>query len=343
MPPAAILAGGMIVSAGASYLGSKKAAKGAERAAATQAQAEMSGAQVAAQSQRESLEYLKQREALPQHMREQALTRLGGVYGIPYSPTPQQTVAPQQAPGAVPTQVEGAAAPTGVNLQPENYPQQWNQQYNAQLKGLTPEVWALAEQRGIANPALLEGPELEQLKSDYDLSQQLQRVGYEPQAPGTIAPTVAQTPEAGTQFGQQDLIQQAMASPLYGAMMGGREAGEEAIMRRAGATGGLRSGNVQEAMYDYNTQLQNQALLQSYNQQLQGLQGLAGLPSYAPQIAGQMAGVGQTLGQGMIGAGTSRAQGQVASGQALQQGLQGVSNIVGSAAGQWADYKTPRI
>ena len=119
------------------------------------------------------------------------------------------------------------------------------------------------------------------------------------------------------------------------------EALEEAIMRHASATGGLRSGNVQEAMYDYNTQLQNQALLQSYNQQLQGLQGLAGLPSYAPQIASGMAGVGQTLGQGVSGAGQTIAQGQVAAGQAQQQGLQGISSIIGAGMGQIAGL--PRI
>lgn len=110
---------------------------------------------------------------------------------------------------------------------------------------------------------------------------------------------------------QQQLIEQAMASPLYGAIMGGQEAGEEAILRSAAATGGLRSGDVQSALYDYNTQLQNQALLQSYNQQLQGLQGLAGLPSGAADIAGLTSGIGQTLGQG-----------QIAAAQALQTGQQ---------------------
>lgn len=116
--------------------------------------------------------------------------------------------------------------------------------------------------------------------------------------------------EGGT-GSQQDLINKALQSPLYGALMGGKEAGEEAILRNASATGGLRSGNVQSAMYDYNTQLQNKALLESYNQQLSGLQGLAGLPSYAPQIAQQTGAIGQTLGQG-----------QVAAGQALQTGQQ---------------------
>ena len=107
--------------------------------------------------------------------------------------------------------------------------------------------------------------------------------------------------EGGT-GSQQELIDRAIQSPLYQSIMGGREFGEEAILRSAGATGGLRSGDVSANLYDYNTRLQNQALLESYNQQLQGLQGLAGLPSMAPQIAAGTAGIGQTLAQGQVGA-----------------------------------------
>lgn len=99
---------------------------------------------------------------------------------------------------------------------------------------------------------------------------------------------------------QQDLIDRATQSPLYQSIMGGREAGEESILRSASATGGLRSGNVQSNLYDYNVQLQNKALLESYNQQLQGLSGMAGLPGYAPQIAQQTSQIGSTLGQGMV-------------------------------------------
>jgi len=115
----------------------------------------------------------------------------------------------------------------------------------------------------------------------------------------------------GGEGSQQDMIDAAISSPLYGAIMGGQEAGEESILRNASATGGLRSGNVQGNLYDYNVQLQNKALLESYNQQMQGLQGLAGLPSNATQIANQTSSIGQTLGQG-----------QVAAGQAIQAGNQ---------------------
>ena len=128
--------------------------------------------------------------------------------------------------------------------------------------------------------------------------------------------------------GQQERIDLATQSPLYASIMGGRGAGEEAIMRQAGATGGLRSGNVQSNLYDYNTQLQNQALRQAYgaqideeNRRIAGLGGLAQLPSGAGRIAGQMSGIGTTLGQGIVGAEQSR--------QTSQQ--QGWGNLMGLA------------
>ena len=108
---------------------------------------------------------------------------------------------------------------------------------------------------------------------------------------------------------QAERIKLAQESPLYGAILGGQKAGEESILRNASATGGLRSGNVQNALYDYNTQLQNKALVDSYNQQiyeenrmLQGLGSLAQLPSLTTGIANQTSQIGQTLSQGQIGA-----------------------------------------
>jgi len=179
-----------------SVLGFGDADKEVERAAGIQAGAEM-----------EALEYLKEREAIPQQFREGALTQLGGLYGL-----------------------EGGAG------------------------------------------------------------------------------------------SQQELIERAMSSPLYQSLLGGREAGEEAILRSAGATGGLRSGNVQGAMYNYNTQLQNKALLESYNQQLQGLTGLAQLPSGVEQIAKGIAGIGQTQAQGIIGAAQTEQAG-------YEQGLENILGI----------------
>lgn len=108
---------------------------------------------------------------------------------------------------------------------------------------------------------------------------------------------------------QQTQIDDILQSPLYGALMSGKGAGEESILRNSSMTGGLRSGGVQEALYDYNTQLQNQSLLNLYNQRVSGLQGMAGLSSYAPQIAQGTANIGETLAQGRVGAEQARQSG----------------------------------
>jgi hypothetical protein len=123
----------------------------------------------------------------------------------------------------------------------------------------------------------------------------------------------------GGEGSQEEFINYLKETPLYNALVGQRAEGEEAIMRQASATGGLRSGNVQEALYDYNTQLGLNALLDSYNMEISGLGGLAQLPSLAPSIAGAMAGIGTTQAQGILG-----------SAQASQTGTQNtISNLMG--------------
>lgn len=144
--------------------------------------------------------------------------------------------------------------------------------------------------------------------------------------------------EGGT-GSQQELIDRAISSPLYQSIMGGREAGEEAILRNASMTGGFRSGNVQENLYDYNTQLQNQALLQSYNQQLQGLTGLAGLPSNVNAIAERTAGIGQTLSQGQIAA----AQAEQAGTQQMIGNTMGMANLGLQAYGAGVNFSDRRL
>ena len=48
---------------------------------------------MSAQAPREALQYLKEREAIPQQIRESALGQLASVYGIPV--TQQQRIAPR--------------------------------------------------------------------------------------------------------------------------------------------------------------------------------------------------------------------------------------------------------
>ena len=105
--------------------------------------------------------------------------------------------------------------------------------------------------------------------------------------------------------------------------MGGLDASEEAILRNQAATGGLRSGDTQDALARNAEELQRQALLTSYNEQLGGIQGLAGLPSNANQIAATTSEVGQTLAQGQTAAAQAIAQGQ----QAQQSNVLGLASL----------------
>jgi hypothetical protein len=135
---------------------------------------------------------------------------------------------------------------------------------------------------------------------------------------------------------QEAMIQAAKESPLYQSLIGGAEAGEEAIMRNAAMTGGLRSGGTQAAMYDYNTQLQNTALLESYNQQLQGLTGMAGLPSNVNAIASGISGIGATTAQGITAATQAQAMAQ-------QQTQQNMMSAGGMALGAVAAFSDRRL
>jgi len=131
---------------------------------------------------------------------------------------------------------------------------------------------------------------------------------------------------------QEQQLAQAKDSALYQSILGGREAGEEALARRATAAGGgLRGGATTSSLINYGTALQNEALLQSFNQQqqqeqqrLSGLGSLAMLPSQSSNIANMTAGIGQTQAMGITGAA-----------QAQQQAignLLGLGGMLGAAA-----------
>lgn len=109
----------------------------------------------------------------------------------------------------------------------------------------------------------------------------------------------------GGEGNQQGLINQAMASPLYAAIMSGQETGDRNIAKNASVTG-MRGGNLSGEMSDYAMQLENKALMDSYNQQVGNLQGMAGLPSNTNNIANTMSGIGTTQAQGITGAAQAR-------------------------------------
>lgn len=111
------------------------------------------------------------------------------------------------------------------------------------------------------------------------------------------------------------IIDRAKASPFYQTSI--RDA-EDAVLRNASMTGGMRSGTANDNLARAN----NAVLQNAYNQQLSGLQGIMGMPSNANNIAATMAGIGQTQAQGI----TAAAQAEQAGNQ------QGINNLMGLAS-----------
>lgn len=114
---------------------------------------------------------------------------------------------------------------------------------------------------------------------------------------------------------QQGLIDQVQASQFYSSMI---DQGEEAVLRNAAATGGLRSGTTQNALAQ-NSQNVLQGLV---GQQLGGLGQLAGYQPNVTSVANATSGIGQTLSQGMI-----------ANAQAKQEGTANALNMATSILG----------
>mgnify|MGYP003636955129 CR=1 FL=1 len=115
---------------------------------------------------------------------------------------------------------------------------------------------------------------------------------------------------------QDERIALAESSPLYASIMSGQAAGEEAIARSASATGGLRGGGTITELAGFGKDLQQQALMTSYNDQLmqeqqkmQGLGTLMGRPTYGQQIGQSMSGIGSTLAEGKIAQAQARSEG----------------------------------
>lgn len=114
---------------------------------------------------------------------------------------------------------------------------------------------------------------------------------------------------------QQGLIDQVQANPFYQSMI---SQGEEAVLRNAAATGGLRGGNVQQALAQ-NSQNVLQGLT---NQYLGGFGQLAGFQPNTAGVASMTGGIGSTLAQGQLGAA-----------QARQTGLGNAMSLGGSILG----------
>ena len=132
-----------------------------------------------------------------------------------------------------------------------------------------------------------------------------------------------------TPQGQADFSQQYTQGPQYQQL---QQQAEEATLRGASATGGLRTGQSNVALSSIAPQLINQA----YGQQLQGLQGLMGQGAgFAGQTAGLATGVGTNVGNTQYQGGVSATVPQYQANTAMTDFW---GNAIGSVGGAGADY-----
>lgn len=137
---------------------------------------------------------------------------------------------------------------------------------------------------------------------------------------------------------QQAAIAQLSASPEMQAML---QQGEEAMLQRAAATGGLRGGNIQAALAQFRPQLLSQMIKEQYGR-------LGGLTSLGQQTTQNIAQLGQASAAGQ-GAGGLQTAANIANllgeqGAAQAGGIMGkygrtsaafgdLMDIIGTAAG----------
>lgn len=121
----------------------------------------------------------------------------------------------------------------------------------------------------------------------------------------------------GTPEAQQQAISALQGSPQFQALA---QQGEEAILQRASATGGLRGGNVQAALAQFRPALLSGLIEQQYNR-------LGGLTNIGQASAARQAALGQ-----QTGANISTLLGQ--QGQATAGGILGQQGALTSGLGQ---------
>jgi hypothetical protein len=137
----------------------------------------------------------------------------------------------------------------------------------------------------------------------------------------------------GTQA-QQQAITGIEQSPLFQAQA---RQGEEALLQRASATGGLRGGNVQAALAQFRPAMLQQAIDTQYSR-------LGGLATLGQRSAAGLGDVGMQTGTNvanlMSSQGAAQAAGSLAQGRAFGQTLGGLSNVAGQYFGQQAAQPT---
>ena len=119
---------------------------------------------------------------------------------------------------------------------------------------------------------------------------------------------------------QQAAINRLEQSPLFRAQV---NQGEQALLQRASATGGLRGGNIQAALAQFRPQMLNAEIERQYGR-------LGGLTSLGQQSAVGVGTAGQAMGSNI--ANLLQQQGAAQAGGALGQGA-AYSNMIGGIAG----------
>lgn len=134
----------------------------------------------------------------------------------------------------------------------------------------------------------------------------------------------------GTPEEQEAAYAQLEASPVYRqaqeTALQGLQAGQEAILRGASATGGLRSGGTSAALADLSAQLTQAGRQAGFQQYLSGLGGLGQLQTDPQGIARAITSPAETL-----------ASGALAGAQAQQQGAGTLANLGLSALSAFSD------
>ena len=155
---------------------------------------------------------------------------------------------------------------------------------------------------------------------------------YEPFSDVATQALQAQVGLSGLGGGEQrqQMISDIEADPIYQAKL---RTGEEAVLRGASATGGLRSGSASAALAQQSQALLGQEVSGRYNQ----LAGLSGQGFQGSQAMGTFG--GETLGQ-MTGTLGSLASGQLAAGAAAQQRGSGIlSGGLGALGAMFSDER----
>jgi len=256
------------------------------------------GAQISADAQREALEYLKQKEAAPTHYRDYAMGTLANYYGIPgYQPqAPQQAWqqgVQQQQQGLLGGLVNGGGRGKSKT------------RYVPGGGGGGPPASTFGTGGGSGGISGMIG----RIKAD----DKAYREWEQQQQQGQQAPMNYGDPVIGTfadNMQPRDYTQEIMGGSEYQNIL---RQNEQRIMANAAMTGGVRSGNVQDAFVT-----NNQNLLQNLNRErqqrddmntqnyLSGIGGMAQIPQNTNQIASTMTGIGNTLAQGHIAAGQAQ-------------------------------------